>query len=154
MRAAAFWLLLPGAELIPELLERTGIARVPDVLGVAAWERFHETSEAIDGVQDQVAPPPHWYLASVCVDPPFQGQGLGSALVRRFADRAAAAGVPACLWTVQPANVPFYSRLGFTLATEGVEEQSGLRYWIFARNPEPLPTRTCHQQAAAFRSEK
>jgi hypothetical protein len=58
---------------------------------------------------------------------------LAGALIERFLARAAADRVPACLWTMQPANVPFYQRYGLEVAAENVETSSGLPYWIFHR---------------------
>ncbi len=56
---------------------------------------------------------PHWYLASVGVDPAAQGGGAGSALLRAGIARADAGRVPAYLESSTPANVPIYAHFGF-----------------------------------------
>jgi ribosomal protein S18 acetylase RimI-like enzyme len=133
LAAVAIWLPMPAADFTPERMERSGMAGIPDLLGADAWELFVETAATIGAVQDQVVPVPHWDLTVVGVDPSWQQQGLGRILVQRFMARAAADGVPACFWTVQPVNVPFYQRHGFAVVAEGVEPKSGLHYWIFRR---------------------
>jgi ribosomal protein S18 acetylase RimI-like enzyme len=133
LAAVGFWLPMPGADFTPERMERSGMAGTPNLLGADAWERLEATAAAIEAAQDQVVPLPHWYLTAIGVDPSWQRQGLGGTLVQRFMARATADGVPACFWTVQPANVPFYERHGFTIVAEGVEPKSGLPYWIFRR---------------------
>ena len=90
LAAVGFWLPVPGAEFTPERVERSGLAGIPTLLGGDAWERLEETAAALEAAQDQVVPRPHWYLTAIGVDPSWQRQGLGGALVQRFMARAAA----------------------------------------------------------------
>jgi GNAT superfamily N-acetyltransferase len=131
--AAAFWIPAPGAELTPERLERSGMAGALAVWGSENWERLETSLAVIDAAQERAAPP-HWYLVSVGVDPSWQSHGYGGALLEHFALRAAADRVPACLWTMQPVNVPFYRSHGFVVAAEGAAPESGLPFWIFRRD--------------------
>jgi ribosomal protein S18 acetylase RimI-like enzyme len=131
LAAAAVWLPVPGAEPTPERLERSGMARLPDILGADVWGRFETTVGAIEAAQEQAVPPPHRYLWGLGVDPAWQRRGLGQALLRCFQSRAAANGVPACLWTVDAEGVPYYQRHGYDVVADGVEPTSGLSYWIF-----------------------
>jgi hypothetical protein len=74
---------------------------------------------------------PHWYLATLGVDPDAQGEGIGSALASSFlkwADRDAS---PAYLETDRPENVPFYERRGFRV--EHVVEVLGAPIWRMLR---------------------
>jgi ribosomal protein S18 acetylase RimI-like enzyme len=129
--AVAVWLPVPGAEPTPERLERSGMARLPDLLGADVWGRLETTAGAIEAAQEQAVPPPHRYLWGLGVDPTWQRRGLGEALLRRFGSRAAADGVPTCTWTVDAEGVPYYRRHGYDVVAEGVEPASGLPYWIF-----------------------
>jgi ribosomal protein S18 acetylase RimI-like enzyme len=140
LAAVALWLPAPGAEPTPERLERSGMARLPDLLGADAWGRFEASTGAIEAAQERAVPPPHRYLWGIGVDPAWQRRGLGGALLRRFRSRAAADGVPACTWTVEAEGVPYYRSHGYDVVAEGVEPASGLPYWIF-RGAGPGPGR-------------
>jgi GNAT superfamily N-acetyltransferase len=78
-------------------------------------------------------PEPHWYLPLLGVDPALQGRGAGSALLKVVLDRADSARLPAYLWTAKARNVSFYQRRGFEVLTEGVEPDSGIRFWTMRR---------------------
>ncbi len=51
-------------------------------------------------------------------DPAGQGQGRGAALLRSGLAKADAAGLPACLESSKPSNLPFYQHFGFTVQEE------------------------------------
>ncbi|MEA2585781.1 MAG: hypothetical protein QOF33_3866 [Thermomicrobiales bacterium] len=133
--AAVFGWPLPLEELPPERLAAAGLQPLPDVLGAEAAARFAALEASVEAAQARLVPPPCWYLAAIGVDPAHQGQGIGGALARAVLAQAAAAGLPACLWTDRAANLPFYRGLGMGLVGEGVAPGSGLRYWIFRRDP-------------------
>ena len=56
---------------------------------------------------------PHWYLSGIGTDPPEQGTGVGSTLMRSRLARCDEDGVPAYLESSKERNVPFYERHGF-----------------------------------------
>jgi predicted N-acetyltransferase YhbS len=76
------------------------------------------------------------FLAVLGVDPELQGQGIGGALLQPVLDRADQHELPCYLETVEPSNLPFYSRHGFGVLDEGVEPTSDLRYWTLLRSPQ------------------
>ncbi|QXV56066.1 GNAT family N-acetyltransferase [Amycolatopsis sp. TNS106] len=78
---------------------------------------------------------PVWFLATVEVHPALQGKGLGRAIVEPGLMAADAAGVPAFLETSEPANVPFYRKLGFEVTAEVELPDGGPRTWAFRREP-------------------
>lgn len=55
----------------------------------------------------------HWYLPLAGVDPPAQGRGLGSTLIRHALERSDQDGVPAYLEATAPRNRDLYARHGF-----------------------------------------
>lgn len=77
---------------------------------------------------------PHWYLATLSIEPESQGKGHGSALIRPGLERADADGVGAWLETQDQGNVPFYRRFGFELV-ERIEVDAGLSLWLMWRPP-------------------
>jgi ribosomal protein S18 acetylase RimI-like enzyme len=80
-------------------------------------------------------PEPHWYLAALGVDPPYQGRGLGRALVRDGLDWADMDGKIAYLETETESNVGFYEALGFDVVEEVTMDRLNLPMWLMARHP-------------------
>ena len=96
-------------------------------LGVA--RRWGRVFEALARVH---LPGPHWYLATLGVEPGFQGGGRGSALLASWLEGAAQDGVPAWLETDREANLVFYRRAGFEVALE--VSVLDVRVWCMRRS--------------------
>lgn len=77
---------------------------------------------------------PHFYLASLGVEPGAQGRGLGSALMRPMLERCDREGVPAYLESSKARNVDFYGRHGFRVTGE-MRFPRGPRLWLMWRDP-------------------
>jgi len=78
---------------------------------------------------------PHWYLSGIGTDPPAQGSGVGSALMRSRLTRCDAAGFAAYLESSKERNVPFYERHGFTVTRELTIGNGGPKLWLMWRDP-------------------
>jgi ribosomal protein S18 acetylase RimI-like enzyme len=92
--------------------------RLPGFLRAVGIRRLGRVLPAIVTLGARHPRRPHWYLSDLAVDPPAQGRGLGSALLRdRLAvcDRDA---VPAYLENSNPRNTPLYERHGFRALEE------------------------------------
>lgn len=61
---------------------------------------------------------PHFYLMTIGVDPRFQGQGLGSALLDANLASIDAKGLPSYLESSNEKNVPLYKRHGYQVINE------------------------------------
>jgi GNAT superfamily N-acetyltransferase len=61
---------------------------------------------------------PHWYLGVLATHPEHAGKRWGRAVMQAGLVRAAA-GVPACLETTNPANVALYQRSGWSTPRQG-----------------------------------
>lgn len=79
---------------------------------------------------------PHWYLSGIGIDPPVQGTGVGSQLLRSRLARCDAAGLPAYLESSKERNVPFYERHGFTVVGELTVPGGGPTLWLMWRDPQ------------------
>jgi len=79
---------------------------------------------------------PHWYLATLGVEPVLQGKGLGSALLAGVLARCDDDGVPAYLESSKERNLAFYGRHGFTVG-EVVQPRGGPKLWTMRREPRP-----------------
>jgi ribosomal protein S18 acetylase RimI-like enzyme len=96
--------------------------RTPKVLrGMREVERRHPSE-------------PHYYLSVLGVDPPAQGEGIGSALLQPMLRRCDEEAVGAYLETGTERNVRFYSRHGFRV-TDEVQMPDGPPMWLMWRDP-------------------
>lgn len=75
----------------------------------------------------------HWHIGPLAVDLPFQGMGIGSALMNHLCAKLDASSDAAYLETDDADNVDFYRRFGF----EVIAEQSvlGIPNWFMLRQP-------------------
>jgi GNAT superfamily N-acetyltransferase len=82
---------------------------------------------------------PHYYLGGLGTDPPWQGKGLGSAVLGPVLENCDREGVPAYLESSRESNVPFYRRHGFEVTDEVSMPDSSVRLWLMWREPRPPP---------------
>lgn len=96
--------------------------------------RLSDCSGILDRCRTRIVPGPHWYLLLLAVDPPSQGRGLGTALLRTVVDQADRDGRPCYLETFHRANVALYEKHGF--AVQGEERlPDGPPFWTMLRPP-------------------
>ncbi len=106
--SAALW-VPPG---LPKPTEEESTA-LNDAMATACGE-YAAVGNEISAVMDAVHPTEdHMYLWFLGSRPGFQGQGLGSALLREVLDRCDADGVPAYLEATGDDNRRLYRRHGF-----------------------------------------
>jgi ribosomal protein S18 acetylase RimI-like enzyme len=82
---------------------------------------------------------PHWYLSGIGTDPPMQGTGVGSDLLRSRLGRCDADRLPAYLESSNERNVPFYERHGFKVVGELSIPGGGPTLWLMWRDPADGP---------------
>jgi ribosomal protein S18 acetylase RimI-like enzyme len=102
----------------PFLLRALGVRSV-----FAAFDRMHK----------QYVTGPHYYLQTIGVSPPAQGQGLSSQLIRPFVRAADARSVGVYTETMTPANVGLYEHFGLRCTEEAPIAGTDLRVWAFYR---------------------
>ncbi len=114
----------PQADQSPEA--EAMLDRFMDDAGPECAAFFEAFFQSMDGFG---FPEPHVYLGMLGVDPPFQGKGIGRALVKAVSDYAAT--VPGCqgvcLDTESEANVSIYERMGFRVI--GNSHFDGVDVW-------------------------
>jgi ribosomal protein S18 acetylase RimI-like enzyme len=132
--AAALWvpperadLKLPWWEelqLFPTIVSFTGIG------GLGRVEAFRKTADA-----HHPKSRPHFYLMTIGVEPKFQGQGLGSALLDATLSAIDAKGLPSYLESSSPKNVPLYQRHGYVITKEFRPAPDAPPLWGMWREP-------------------
>ncbi len=111
---AALW-APPGAKLFDDtagiavyslLCDALGESRAETVLGgLRAATDFHPEE-------------PHFYLATIGIEPSLRGKGLGTQLMQRVLDICDEENVVAYLESSNPRNVSLYERAGFEVVAE------------------------------------
>jgi GNAT superfamily N-acetyltransferase len=99
----------------------------PRVLRVLATLETGHPSEPVS--------PPHYYLAFLGVDPPWQGRGLGSALLAPVLDRCDRERAPAYLEASTARNRALYERQGFEVTEEFKLARAAPPQWRMWREP-------------------
>jgi GNAT superfamily N-acetyltransferase len=79
---------------------------------------------------------PHYYIRTLGVATPFQGRGLGTALLRPTLDRCDREGLPAYLEASTRRSAALYERLGFAHLGELRIPDGGPPFWPMRRPPE------------------
>lgn len=77
---------------------------------------------------------PHYYIRYLGVAPPFQGRGLGAALLRPTLDRCDREGVPAYLEASTERSAALYEQLGF-VHLGAIQVPDGPWFWPMRRPP-------------------
>jgi GNAT superfamily N-acetyltransferase len=114
--------------------------------GVAVWEppgawklgpgeQLRVLAKLEAGHPSEPASPPHYYLAFLGVDPPWQGRGLGSALLMPVLERCDRERVPAYLEASTARNRALYERLGFDVTEEFKLARAAPAQWRMWREP-------------------
>jgi len=127
--AAAVW-IPPGRQPVGEAAEERLVAYTE-----AAEETAERLLTALT-LMDEVRPTqPHAYLFLLGTRPPWQNQGLGSALLREVLECCDRDRIPAYLEATSAANQRLYQRHGFE-ATGEIVLPDGPSLWSMWREPD------------------
>ena len=126
--AAALWVPPTHADLkIPLLGELRLVRALITFTGWTGLARANAFRKAADAHHPKSEP--HFYLMTIGVDPQFQGQGLGSALLGATLENIDAQHMPSYLESSSPKNVPLYQRHGFDVTSEFRPRADGPPLW-------------------------
>ena len=131
----AVWLPPGQHRTTPERSVEAGFLELAELLDEEPLQRFARVQGHVAEVHERDAPDDHWYLMLLGVEPAYQRQRLGAALLRPALARADAAEVACYLETFAEENLAFYARHGFAVVTRGVEPTSGVPFWTLRRDP-------------------
>jgi GNAT superfamily N-acetyltransferase len=94
--------------------------------------RAAQLGSAFSMIAEVRTPEPHAYLHLLGVEPELQGRGLGAEVMAPGLAATREAGLPACLDTMNPANVPFYESHGLVVRHEIRLAAGGPTVWHMA----------------------
>jgi ribosomal protein S18 acetylase RimI-like enzyme len=135
VEGAAVWIPPGKFPLSVVAMLLAGWILAPLKFGPAAYGRFSICVNEMERLHKRDVPARHWYLATLGVDPPRQGQGVGGALLQPVMARADADGLPCYLETEKEINVTFYKRHGFDVVVETDLPRDGPHIWTMKREP-------------------
>lgn len=76
---------------------------------------------------------PHFYLHAIGANPDYQGQGIGSALLKKGLIACDEHGAEAYLESTNEKNIPLYERFGFEIIGEVSLPEDGPKIWFMKR---------------------
>jgi GNAT superfamily N-acetyltransferase len=132
IEGTAVW-TAPGVDVTPERAGEAGFHEIFEALDADAIQRYGGVMDNLQELPGRELDGPLWYLMAVGVVPGRQRKGVGRALLEPGIERADAEGIACALDTFEERTLPFYASLGFDVAFDGVEPQSGLRVWTLHR---------------------
>jgi ribosomal protein S18 acetylase RimI-like enzyme len=126
--------IAPGHGITVPAAVRAGALGFVPRFGVAAALRLKRLADTIDALRAETAPPGHWYLLLLGVEPAAQRTGLGEALMAPLLEEADVNRRAVYLETSDPDTLPYYRRHGFRVVGER-RVPGAHRYWGMARPP-------------------
>jgi GNAT superfamily N-acetyltransferase len=133
VEGAAVWLPPGKTTLGPLQLLRAGFIAGPLVWRPAAFMKFINVLNRMEHLHKEAMPGDHWYLMIIGVDPPRQGQGVGSALIAPGLQKADASRLPCYLETDKPEDVVFYQKHGFEVVVKEKPAKDAPDFWTMKR---------------------
>lgn len=132
-RGAALW-LPPGTTFhVPAGLSQTWLTlRLIISQGPRVLRRLHDVQLHTARHHPHF---PHYYLQSIGARREYQGQGIGSALLKAVLPRCDMQKMPAYLESSNEKNLPLYQRHGFEVFGEETLGEGGPRMWFMLRQP-------------------
>jgi ribosomal protein S18 acetylase RimI-like enzyme len=138
LEGACCW-LPPGVSLPTFAREvRSGMLGLPFSFGWAGFQRLVNFDRVQRRLHERHAIGPHWFLATIGVDPAHQGRGIGSALLAPALARADEQRMCCYLETHAADNVRLYERRGFRVI-EHIENPATVPLWAMLRPPADAP---------------
>jgi ribosomal protein S18 acetylase RimI-like enzyme len=109
--------------------------RLPGFARAVGVRRLGRVARAVAMLEAKHPRRPHYYLAELAVLPPFQGRGVGSALLRHQLAVCDGEGVPAYLENSNPRNTALYISHGFRVVERHLMGGDGPPLWLMWRDP-------------------
>lgn len=108
------------------------IVNGPELLGIFGAGALN-VMNTMDGVEKVHPKEPHWYLQVIGTDPPLQGKGFASLIMRSQLQVADATHMPCYLESSKDTNIPVYRAFGFDVTGE-IKIPDGPTLWPMWRN--------------------
>jgi ribosomal protein S18 acetylase RimI-like enzyme len=98
--------------------------------------KLMKLGEYIEKAHKRLAPPKHWYLQTIGVNPKFQGQGYAGKLIRPMLSKIDSQHLPCYLETFEEKNASIYERFGFKVIERSPIPQTPFENWAMIRDAQ------------------
>ena len=136
LEGIAIWLPSDNAYMSLWGMLRSGAVSLIFRAGMTAINRMMHFSKYASTIHKRHAPFRHWYLQPIGVDPPLQGKGYASVLLRSKFERSDREGLPCYLDTQTEKNVLTYEHYGFKVVEEYRIPSTTFNNWAMLREPQ------------------
>lgn len=114
---------------------RVGICRAPIDFGVALTRKLLKCGNFLDDMRAKYAPPSHWHLQLLGVNPAYQRKGHAKRLLMPILDQCDQDELSCFLDTQNSVNVPIYERFGFSVVHQCLLPPANVDSWFLLRKP-------------------
>jgi len=104
-------------------------------LGIKTFKRYIKIEEFYTKLHKKHIDSPHWFLGPFCVDPSYQGQGLGKSLLKFLLEKADISKFPIYLYTNTERLFTFYRNNGFELIEKTFFLEGNIPFWGMIKYP-------------------
>ena len=136
LEGIAVWLPSEKADMSLLGMLRSGAISLVCRAGITAIGRMMHFSKCANATHNRHAPFRHWSLKPLGVDPPLQGKGYASVLLRSRFERSDREGLPYYLDTQTEKNVSTYEHYGFKVVEEYRIPGTTFNNWAMLRKPQ------------------
>ena len=95
--------------------------------------KLHAIEEYILSFHRRLLDFSYWHLSPLAVDPPFQGRGYATALLKAMLARTDRENLPCFLETQNEKSMRFYKRFGFRVIEKGTIPHTKIPHWAMLR---------------------
>lgn len=134
--ATALWLPPGNTKISLGQIISSGLWIAPMKLGFKPLGRFFTLISQLERQHEKAMHEEHWYLFALGVEPQFQGEGLGSALLEPILKEADTKKQSCYLETAKEKNIAFYQKHAFHVVNKAFLPKEGPQFWTMARPPQ------------------
>jgi ribosomal protein S18 acetylase RimI-like enzyme len=134
MEGIAVWYPPGKSDMTPWRMMRAGGISLQRKVGKEIISKMTFVNNYVTNIRKQYTPFPHWHLFPMGVDPPSQGKGFASALLRPMLKRIDAEGLACYLETQNEKNVSIYQHYGFNIVHNEILPETEIMNWAMIRS--------------------
>ena len=133
LEGIAVWVLSEHVQMTPWQMLRAGGLGFYLKAGDKLAAKLHAIEEYILSFHRRLLDFPYWHLSPVAVDPPYQGKGYATALLKAMFVRTDKEDLPCVLETQNERGMRFYKRFGFRVIEKGTIPDTTIPHWAMLR---------------------